>query len=673
MKNNNTVETDDILSNNSPSINNWSRKINDFQVLVIYDEEGKHQDQNLSKVLNKNKIKGNTNIPIFQGAIKSDTFIIWQQSYQENKELFFKLRLNARNELIIRIVKVIVAYLLNKYQDYSTTSIHEHPKLKENDFIEKLIEKYDCILKNDSFLADYKVWDDFCNWFKTYLMGRILKDMEKNIGLSKLEKMGESQINDSFHENITNNLSNNSQFAIDFKNIVNSYVNDWITKIFTEMDIEKWPMSKITESLNLRESAIIKTRKDITVTLLNQGNLLVMSNAVYQSVRESISNNKFQYYNDTRWPTAILDKGSIKGTVQLKPIKTSEDSTTIQHLWSQAKDLSELDVDVFDSLCSYYLSKAKHHEDIVEIHLNDLLSMRGLKAKLGGGGRRGGYEVKQRMQILQALSKIQSLWINLEKIIVYEKGRPVQKALQGRAFIFKDLNHNDYHIERHLTEKKIFYMVGEVFANFLRGSGRQVAFLPIQALQYNPYHEVWEKKLTRYLSWRWRTQARGGDYLQPHKISTLLDAIGLEMNGRTPSRTRERLEKAFDILLEDGVIASWQYEKWNEDIAMNNGWSRIWENATIIIDPPELIKEQYRPIGKKRKVQTSHQKIDNQKGRRDLGKQIKELRKKLDLTLIQVADEIEISVSYLSNIERGMKNPSTNIKSRIEDWMRIYS
>lgn len=673
MKNNNTVETDDILSNNSPSINNWSRKINDFQVLVIYDEEGKHHDQILSKVLNKNNIRGNTNIPIFQGAIKSDTFIIWQQSYQENKELFFKLRLNARNELIIRIAKVIVAYLLNKYQDYSTTSIHEHPRLKENDFIDKLIEKYDSILKNDSFLADYKVWDDFCNWFKTYLMGRILRDMEKSIGLSKLEKMGETQINDLFHENITNNLSGNSQFMMGFKNTVNSYVNDWITKIFTEMDIEKWPMSKITESLNLRESAIIKTRRDITVTLLNQGNLLVMSNAVYQSVRESISNNKFQYYNDTPWPTAILDKGSIKGTVQLKPIKTSEDSTTIQHLWSQAKDLSELDVDVFDSLCSYYLSKAKHHEDIVEIHLNDLLSMRGLKAKLGGGGRRGGYEVKQRMQILQALSKIQNLWINLEKIIVYEKGRPVQKALQGRAFIFKDLNHNNYHIERHLTEKKFFYMVGEVFANFLRGSGRQVAFLPIQALQYNPYHEVWEKKLTRYLSWRWRTQARGGDYLQPHKISTLLDAIGLEMNGRTPSRTRERLEKAFDLLLEDGVIASWQYEKWNEDIAMNNGWARIWRNATIIIDPPGLIKEQYRPIEKKRNAQTSHQKVDKQNSGSNLGKQVKELRKKLDLTLIQVADEMEISVSYLSNIERGMKNPSINIKSRIRDWIKIYS
>lgn len=94
------------------------------------------------------------------------------------------------------------------------------------------------------------------------------------------------------------------------------------------------------------------------------------------------------------------------------------------------------------------------------------------------------------------------------------------------------------------------------------------------------------KNLIRYLSWRWRTQARKGDYLQPHKIRTLLEATGKEMNERTPSRTRDRLEQAFDTLLEDGVIAAWHYEKWDESIASTNGWSRIWENSTVLIEPP---------------------------------------------------------------------------------------
>lgn len=690
MKNNNTVETDDIFFSNESTnhlIRNWSSKVNDFQVLVIYDEEEKHHDNGLSNILNKNNIKGSImNFQIFQDTIESETYIIWQQSYQENKGLFFKLRLNARDQLILRIAKAIVAYLLNKYEEYPETSIKDHPRLNENKYIDQLIQKFDYILKNDTFLAEYEVWDNFCKWFKNYLTDWVLEDMEETIGLSRLEEMAENQINELFHNFITKNLSENSQFMFKFTNIVNSYVQNWITKIISTMDIENTSMDKTAKLLDLKEKDMTISkkipRKDITITLLNQGNLVVMSNVVYQSVRESLSNNRFESYDYTRWPTALVSKGSIKGIVQLKPlgIKMNDDAgdqTMIQQSWAQAKELSELDVDVFDALCSFYLSKARHHKDIIEIHLNDLLSIRGLKPKLGGDGRRGGYEIKQRGQILKALTNIQSLWINLEKAIVYQKGKPVQMALQGRAFIFKDQNHNDYHLGKQSLEKKLLFTVDEVFAKFLYGSSRQVALLPIQALQYNPYREVWEKKLTRYFSWRWRTQARSGDYLQPHKISTLLDAIGEKANERTPSRTRERMEKAFDILLEDGVITSWQYEKWDESIAANNGWMRIWKNSTVLIDPPEVIREHYNSIKRNGKVQDKPQNnqvvfSSVQKNIGKFGEQVKALRRKLGLTLLQVAEEMEISASYLSNIERGTKIPSTKIKTRMESWMKIY-
>src|SRR5699024_11377247 len=99
--------------------------------------------------------------------------------------------------------------------------------------------------------------------------------------------------------------------------------------------------------------------------------------------------------------------------------------------------------------------------------------------------------------------------------------------------------------------------------------------LPLQALQYNPRQEKWEKKMIRYLSWRWRTQARRADYDQPYKMSSILNAIGEPIKKRTPSRTRERLEQALDRLQDDGLILSWEYVDWDESIAEKYGWARL--------------------------------------------------------------------------------------------------
>src|SRR5699024_12625303 len=78
-------------------------------------------------------------------------------------------------------------------------------------------------------------------------------------------------------------------------------------------------------------------------------------------------------------------------------------------------ELSEIDCDVFDALCSLFLSLSEHRNDIVEIKLQDLLMLRGLKAKLSGNGRRGGFEKGQIEQILKSLSRVQSLWVHFSR------------------------------------------------------------------------------------------------------------------------------------------------------------------------------------------------------------------------------------------------------------------
>lgn len=690
MGNNNIVETNDVVcSNNRDNYlsKSWSSKIHNFYVICIYDQKGKLDDQITSKPLNHTSKEMIPTMPVFQENRNANTFIIWEQSYDENEDLFLELRLAARNELILRIAKNIVTYLLKKYEDCTRSSIKYHPKLKDNNFIDQLIQKFDIILKNDSFLVNNVVWEDFCNWFQVHLTNWVLEDIESSIGSIKMKNLGEEVLNELFYKNITKSFAEDLTFMSKFLNVINNYTEVWVKKVTSSMDLKSISIERTKQLLDLEEELLLgdnskKTiRNDITFTLINQGNVLVMSNAPYQSVREALSIKSFKSYDDTPWPTVELRKGTVEGVVQIIPYKVDRENMTnchkvVQESWEQAEELSELDVDVYDALCSFFLSKAKHHKDTVEIHLDDLLSIRGLKPKLGGFGRRGGYENNQRSQVLRALSKIQNLWINLEKATVYEKGKPVQLKLKGRAYIFKDKNNEDYIFGKQTPEKKFMFTVDEVFAKYLYGSGRQVALLPIQALQYNPYQERWEKKLTRYLSWRWRTQARRGDYLQPHKISTLLDVTGEEINERAPSRTRDRLEQAFDTLLKDGVIASWQYEKWHESIASNKGWARVWGNSTVLIDPPETIKVQYRPIEKKHRAQpkpyNNRKYSDVQKSVGNIGEQIKSIRRRLGLTLLQVAEELEISSSYLSNIEREIKIPSNKIQKRIINWMQLY-
>jgi len=671
LGNHNIVETNDIvLSNNSINhltTRNWASKINKFQVLCVYNQE-KNSLNPLSKM-------------------KANTFIIWEQAYQENEELFIKLRLAARNEQILRIGENIVGYLIKKYEDHLGMPIKNHSKLKDKYFIDQLLQKFDTILKRDTFLGDNAIWEDFCEWFRIHLTDWILEDMENSLGFSRMEKLNTNELNELFYEHLTGNFSKDLEFMEKFTKIINDYTQLWITKVVSSLDINGVSIGTIKKLLDIKEEDLLDNqsglleKKDITFTLIDQGNILVMSNAPYQSVREALSKNTFKVCDYTPWPTAQLSKGNIEGIVQIMPYKLNKkdlsiDHTIVQESWDQAKELTELDVDIFDALCSFFLSKAKHHKDIVEIHLDDLLSIRGLKPKLGGNGRRGGYEINQREQVLKALARIQDLWIDLEKAVIYKKGKPIELKLQGRAFIFKNHNNDEYYIGEQPPEKKFMFTVDKVFAQYLYGSGRQVALLPIQALQYNPYRQKWEKNLTRYLSWRWRTQARRGDFMQPHKISTLLDATGNEMNARTPSRTRDRLEQAFDTLLEDGVIASWHYERWDESIAANNGWARIWENSTVLIEPPGLIKEHYSPIERTRKVQSkSSNKLGfpgGQKGKENIGEQIRTIRRNLGFTLLQVSEELDISVSYLSNIEREIKIPSNRIQARVANWLVLH-
>lgn len=337
-----------------------------------------------------------------------------------------------------------------------------------------------------------------------------------------------------------------------------------------------------------------------------------------------------------------------------------------------AEELTELDVDVLDTLCHHYLTRSAEATDRVEIRLDDLLHSRGLKTKLGGSGRRGGFEKQQRTQVLKALSVIENLWIDMQHIIVYEQGKPTKKSIQSRVFLFNTLDGSPHTFEGEISQDVFLLTIGEAFEYFLKGSSRQVKLQPNQAIEFNPYQRKWEKKLTRYLSWRWRTQARKASYLQPHKISTLLEKLGVQLDSQAPSRIRDRLEKALDLLEEEGVITFWQYDQWDESCMARKGWLRIWQEATIIIAPPDDIIKYYQPIERKNNTKSTPElSMTPSKDETDqvIGNEFKEKRLQVGKTLQEVSRELKISTSYISNIERGGAKPSQSIYKRMREWI----
>ncbi|MGM9923074.1 MAG: helix-turn-helix domain-containing protein [Bacillus sp. (in: firmicutes)] len=658
------IQTD---GNKNRIMSRWANKIDHYLVLCIY-EQGKKNDIHAADGLDESLLK-------LQKQSNANSFVIWNRVYRESETLFINLRIAARNQIITHIATIIVAALHKKYEDQlRLVSQRTANHIFSYDRERALDQIGDC-LKKETFLGEHTVWDEFCERLQSNLTEWTLEEMEKRMGLEQMEALDAQELNTLFHECISENLSVNEEFNAKYTNLVNQYISVWVEEIMISLNIRSYSTSRIEALLAIQPSsyqpqeAALPRTKHAAFTLPFQDYLYVMNNAAYQYVREALYKQNFRKHKADPWPTAPLYKGNMEGVVQFRPYGSEGGSIT--EAWEQARHVADLDVDLFDALCGVFLSKARHSQELIDIHFDDLLSIRGLKAKLGGEGRRGGYEQRQRKQVLKSLTRIQSLWIELEKAIVYEKGRPVETKLKGRTFLFADSEGKECPISEFAEKKTFTFTVDVVFAKYLYGSGRQVALLPIQTLHYNPYRQTWEKRLARYFSWRWRTQARKGNFLQPNRISTLLESIGESMNHRTPSRTRDRLEKALDTLLEDGVIAAWHYEKWDEAIADYKGWARLWLNATLIIEPPMIIKEQYRSIERSRKEKAVPQAMQwRNETTASFGEQLRMARNRLHLSLQQLAKELEISPSYVSNIERGIRIPSPSVQHRIMQWLQ---
>ena len=391
----------------------------------------------------------------------------------------------------------------------------------------------------------------------------------------------------------------------------------------------------------------------------------------YQAIRKAVSARSFINVDGTPWPTVSL-KGKVRGQIQLRPLvidgnnllPPEEIESWREKMNKQAQDLSDLDVDVLDALFGLWAQQERASDEVLMVSVDEVLIMRGLKKKIGGTGCRGGFRSNQRDQIMDVIWRLQNLNLNVHIKMPGSK----QKHFYGRPFTVTDCTGKKL-FHGFKSEKRILFRPGEVITYFLEDDWRQTALLSVKILAFDPYRQQWGKRLSRYLSWQWRIRVPKCTHLEAYRVSTLLEAVGIALDIRNPSRTRERLEQALDTLRDECVIVGWQYDRWEQSMGTRRGWFKEWLQWTVTIEPPDEIKRQYENISRYEKAKPkSIVKAEH------LGQEIQTLRKKLGLSQQQVVEDLGISTSYLSLLENGKRGKERNSSQlkKVKRWLERY-
>lgn len=380
----------------------------------------------------------------------------------------------------------------------------------------------------------------------------------------------------------------------------------------------------------------------------------------YQDLRQAIATNGFNHTQGSPWPTAKLGK---QGQAQLIPAiidpKNPYGPEEIQDwpelMWQQREQLSDLTVDVLDTLSAIWLQKSKHAKDDAVAGLDSLLSLRGLRPKTDRNQEPRGYSTQQRTDIFRSLTQIQNLWLTISKADITEitpsgRKRKKTKVIQSRAFVITD-RMGQLRLDGLIDVESFVFRPGKVFAEFLFGPGRQTALLSARALTYDPYRHAWEKRLTRYLSWHWKSNRRfSSSHSHTYSVDKLLNIV--DDQATKTKRQRDRLETALNRLKEDSIIQDWSYASDNPV-------------ESIVVYPPSdvVLPTSIPSICVAETADTTTE---------SLATRVRNQRRAQRLNQKQLSSHFVISQPYLSMIEKGKiaeDQMSPELLDRIYKWL----
>lgn len=421
--------------------------------------------------------------------------------------------------------------------------------------------------------------------------------------------------------------------------------------------------------------------------LQHKEQLVVDSSQHYYNFISKLSTKNFHKTFENIFPAADISSagrqlqawviaGPVEEMAQLSDEEMCEAQIQAELI---VEGMSDLTVDIMDIISAVWLnSNPSHPDEMVTITADDCLKLRRLKPKRGGEGRYGGYRDEQRQEIERQIGILKKLFIRIDKITVPTEEKNLKKksrkpkthSIGGPAIIVS--SYGGKRTSGGGIDSFIWRVrPGDIFTKFLLARGRQTLLLSRKAVEYDPYRQKREKRLTRYLAYIWRIRSTKGDLFKPFIVERLLKIMGEDTTNTRPDRLRERFEKTLNKLEEDKVITTWQYEDIDEDLyqdargRVRRGWSSYWLQCKVAINPPDSVIQHYE------KISTTLEKPKALKAPQpdDFAKLVREIRKKRKKNISQVAEDTDIPPAKLNNIERGRSKPTSNERRELQKWL----
>ena len=402
----------------------------------------------------------------------------------------------------------------------------------------------------------------------------------------------------------------------------------------------------------------------------------VPASAGYRAL-QAVIQDPSRFQDGGPWPCAIHD--NLNGIIEARPPEADlqpwfdpeEEARLRDCMWQQVGQLGDLDADVLDALSDFWIRHARHPDQKVVCTVSYLLERRGMKPKKSGAGRRGGYYASQENAIRAAVGRISILLVSADVDTYHpqpgkRRTRKEKKRVSSRAVVV-DTTAGQMRLDGRTEVQAFTFCPGSIFAMFLFGPGRQVALQSVRALSYHQKNEWREKRLTRYLSWQWKCDAKNGGGVKTFRLRTLLDAIAEQPNTAHPSKTLERLVDALDRLKSDGVIGCWSPSpEWNAIDFGKPGWLQAWLEATVDIEPPGDISERYGSLVADARRQALPPGPTRQP---DLPARLRAHRKALGMSCLQVGEVLGVTGRAVGYWESGARKPAAGDRKRIMSWL----
>ncbi|MDF9504277.1 helix-turn-helix transcriptional regulator [Bacillus cereus] len=392
----------------------------------------------------------------------------------------------------------------------------------------------------------------------------------------------------------------------------------------------------------------------------------------------------------------------LRGAGELNRWNTLVDSTFVDRV------MDDLTADCLDIVTEIWVKSASTESSPVHIGYEEILEICGMKQVRNG---KSYYRKEDRLKIMERLAALASIFIyvnedneivilnddeNPNESLAYKKQRVRRLFVMDEIVFAKDINTDEM-----LGIESMNVAPGTFLSKYLYGSEKLTGLLSKKALEYNSKQQRYHKRLTRYLSWRWRIQQAYKHLVHPYSIGGpkgLLSVMGVSMN-QNPARIRNVFEKTLDDLMRDEVIKEWQYQTPIDEMKCSgrNWLENYWLNLKVTVTPTdELVSLQQELLQKKKiipknklmgtlvkesvievqdmgKEDVQPLQLNQQQKNKDINwfqQKILQYKEENKCSLRDMAKEIEVSPSNLSKLLTGKrKRLSEETRNKLDKWI----